>query len=142
MILLDVNVVVYAVRREFEHHRIARSWLAQTLVSDEPVGVLDEVLCATVRLLTNRRVVRTPLTIEQATRLCDQVRAAPAAVVPASSPKRWERFTGIVTGLGLRGNDVPDAFLAATALDLRAGVATFDRGFHRFPGLRVVRPGD
>ncbi len=142
MILLDVNVPVYAAHREFERHEAARAWLAEALVGHEPVAVLDEVLTASTRLLTNHRVVREPLTIDEAIGFCGRLRAAPAAVVPAPSPARWDRFTELVTGLGLRGNHVPDAFLAATALDLRAAVATFDRGFHRFPGLTVIRPGD
>lgn len=142
MILIDVNVLVYAAHREFERHEVARTWLAGALVGQEPVAMLDEVLAAATRLLTNHRVVREPLTSDEAVSLCGQVRAAPAAVVPVPSPRRWGRFAELVTGLGLRGNDVPDAFLAATALDLRASVATFDRGLRRFPGLSVLRPGD
>jgi len=142
VILLDVNVLVYATRREFDRHEVAREWLRDALVGYEPVAVSDEVLAGTVRLLTHHRVLRTPLTGDQALDLCRAVRDAPAVVLPAPSSRRWAVFERLVADLGLRANDVPDALLAATALDLGARVATFDRGFRRFPGLSVVVPGE
>lgn len=140
MILLDVNVLVYAARREFAEHELAARWLTQALVGAEPVAVLDEVLAAATRLLTNHLVLRAPSTIDEALDFCGRVRDAPAAVVPLPSTRRWDRFTELAILLGLRGNDVLDALLAATALDLGATVATFDRGFRRFPGVSVRRP--
>ncbi len=142
MILVDVNVLVYAARREFADHAAAATWVTKALVGPEPVVVLDEVLAATTRLITNHRVVRTPTTIDDAMEFCTRVRTAPAAITPAPGPRRWDRFADLTTTLGLRGNDVPDALLAATALDLGATIATFDRGFRRFPGVSVYRPGD
>jgi len=140
MILLDVNVLVYAARREFGRHDLARAWLTAALVGREPVAVTDDVLAAAVRLLSNHRVLATPLTGEQALEFADAVRAAPAAVAPVPSAGRWSLFEHLVHDLDLRGNDVPDALLAATALDLGARLATFDRGFRRFAGLAVLLP--
>lgn len=136
--LIDVNVIVYAARQEFGQHELARSWLQEALVGAEPVAVLDEVLCSVVRVLTNHRILESPLTGEQALAVCAAVRGGPAAITPKPTADRWGRFARLTAELGLRANCIPDAFLAATALDLGASVTTFDRGFRRFPGLQVA----
>lgn len=141
MILLDVNVLVYAARREFSDHGVARAWLTTALSGTEPVAVTDEVLAATVRLLTNHRVLADPLDGESALEFCRLVREAPATVLAVPESTRWSHFARLVTELGLRANDIPDALLAATALQLNATLATFDRGFRRFPRLPIVIPG-
>jgi len=60
----------------------------------------------------------------------------PPAHVVRTGPAHWARFAGLSRTLSLRGNLVPDAYLAALALDQRAELVTFDRGFGRYPGLR------
>lgn len=141
MILLDVNVLVYAARREFDQHEVAREWLRGALAGDEAVAVSDEVLAGTIRLLTHHRVLRSPLTADAALDYCRAVRSGPAVLVPVPTSRRWSLFERLVAGLGLRAKDIPDALLAATALDLGAAVVTFDRAFRRFPDLSVVVPG-
>lgn len=140
MILVDVNVVVYAARREFREHEVSRPWLEGVLSGDEPVAVLDSVLAAAARLLTNHRVLREPFGPDEALAVCEAVRSAPAAISPSPSTRRWATFSRLAHDLGLRANDIPDAFLAATAIDLGARLATFDQGFRRFPGLTVIVP--
>lgn len=140
MIVLDVNVLVYAARREFEQHEMSAGWLARQLSGSEAVVVPDQVLVSAMRLLTNHRVLARPLTGEQALSFCDAVRSAPAVLPLGTSATRWRVLSELVTDLGLRGNHMPDALLAAAAIDLRASLATFDRGFRRFPGLHVLEP--
>lgn len=140
MIVLDVNVVMYALRREFPQHAVAREWLVQRLAGPEAVVASDEVLAATVRLLTHHRVLATPLTPREALDAVGAIRSAPAVLRPRGPADRWERFRGFIDHLGLRANDVPDALLAATTLALGGRLATFDRGFRRFPGLEVIEP--
>lgn len=140
MILVDVNVVVYAARREFREHHVSLRWLEAALSGEEPVAILDSVLAAAARLMTNHRVLREPSGPDEALAVCDAVRSAPAAITPAVSPRRWSEFRRLTSELGLRANDIPDAYLAATAIDLGARLATFDQGFRRFPGLPVIVP--
>ena len=63
-----------------------------------------------------------------------------AAVALAAGPRHWAVMRELVLGLGLRASDVPDAHLAALALERNAILATLDRGFARFPGLRLLDP--
>lgn len=140
MIVLDVNVLVYALRREFPQHPLALDWLTRNLTGPEAIVAGDEVLAAAVRLLTHRNVLATPLAPEAAIEAVEAIRSAPAVVVPQIPASRWTHFRGFVDGLGLRANDIPDALLAATTASLGARLATFDRGFRRFPGLEVIEP--
>lgn len=48
----------------------------------------------------------------------------------------WPRFSDLCRHLRLRGNRVPDGYLAALALEQGAELITFDRGFGRYPRLR------
>lgn len=137
MILPDVNVFVYAARREYPQHESAARWLTAAVADVEPVAVLDEILASTVRLITNHRIFTTPATTAQAFEFCEAVRAAPSAVTPSLSPRRWSAFAHLCTHLDLRANDVPDALIAADAIALDATLVTFDKGFRRFPGLRL-----
>lgn len=140
MILLDVNVIVYALRREFPQHGDANAWLTAHLTGPEGIVVPDAVLASAVRLLTHHRVLSTPLTPPEALAAVDVIRAGPAVVRPPRAAARWQHFRSLVDDLGLRANDIPDAMLAATALSLGARLATFDRGFRRFPRLDVIEP--
>ena len=140
MIVLDVNVVVYALRREFPQHEVSRRWLQERLAGPEGVVAGDEVLAAAVRLLTHRRILATPLTPRDALAAIEGIRGAPAIVSPAPPRERWSIFSRCVDDLALRANDIPDALLAAQTIALGARLATFDRGFRRFPGLDVIEP--
>lgn len=140
MIVVDVNVLVYAARREFDQHEVAHAWLTEALSGTEAVVLGAEVLASTVRLLTNHKVLSTPLDPDAALAFCRVLRESPAVVPEPAGPNRWDHFERLVRDLGLRGHDIPDALLAATALDLHATLATFDRGFRRFPGLTVLVP--
>lgn len=132
MILIDVNVIVYALRREFPQHPVANAWLTTHLSGPEGIVVPDGVLASAVRLLTHHRVLSTPLGPGEALAAAEAIRAAPAVVHP-SRPGDALATLRLVDDFGLRANDVPDALLAATARSLGARLATFDRGFPPVP---------
>src|SRR5450759_1510081 len=56
MLLLDVNVCIYAFRRESRGHEKFKSWLEQVLSGPEPVGLPEQALASVVRLVTNHRI--------------------------------------------------------------------------------------
>ncbi len=138
MIVPDVNVVITAARSGAADHDLARRTLVDVLTGTEPVGLLDETLTSVVRVLTNPRLGPSQPPGE-AIAFCEKVRTAPSALRLTPSDTAWARFTASVHDL--RGNDVPDAWLAAVVSTSRATLMTFDRGFRRFPGLDVVSSG-
>ncbi len=140
MILCDVNVLVYAHKEGAIDHRRYRSWLNQRLASDEAFGVSDLVLSGFLRIVTHPRIFDTPSTWAQARGFVDVVRSAGPAVPVNPGTRHWEIFTRLGAAAGVRGNLVPDAYLAALAIESGCEWITADRGFARFPGLRWRHP--
>ncbi|HEX7738595.1 MAG TPA: type II toxin-antitoxin system VapC family toxin [Marmoricola sp.] len=140
MLLADVNPLIYAHRPESPRAAEHRDWLAAALCGPEPFGVSEQVLSSFVRIVTNHRVYREPTPPEIALDFCAAVLAGPASVAVRPGARHWSIFDGLCRGLGARGNVVPDAYLAALAIENGATWVTTDRGFARFPGLRWVLP--
>lgn len=141
MIVPDVNVLVLAMRPDASDAGAqVRTWLEARLVGHEQVGVPEQVLAAVVRLVTNPRIFTDPSTPSQAVEFTSAVLGAPAAVVVRPGARHWQLFSDLVTAHRLRGNDVPDAYLASIAMEAGAHFATLDRGFRRFDGLRTIDP--
>lgn len=140
MLLADVNAFVYAHRPESDDHERYRAWLTAALSGPEPFGVSELVLSGFLRIVTNHRVYRDPTPPEVALEFCDRVLAGPAAVRVRSGPGHWDLFSGACRVVGARANVVPDAYLAALAVEHGATWLTTDRAFARFPGLRWRHP--
>ena len=140
MLLLDVNICVYAFRRESRGHQEAKAWLEQALSGPEPVGLPEQVLASMIRLVTNHRIYQDPSTPATVLSFCDAILNAPASMRVRPGARHWDIFRGLVSRHGLRGNDIPDAYLAALALEQGATWVTTDRGFARYEGLRRLDP--
>jgi toxin-antitoxin system PIN domain toxin len=141
VLLCDVNVYVSAHRPDSTHHEAALRWHRAVLAGDHAYAFSDLVLSAFVRIVTNRRVFQEPSELAQALAFTGQIRDRPQAVRIEPGPRHWELFTGLCRSGQARGNTVPDAYLAALAIETGCDWVTFDSGFARFPGLRWRRPG-
>jgi hypothetical protein len=139
-VLLDVNVLVYAQRADAEHHATYREWLSDALVGPEPVLVTADTLVATLRILTHPRIWRPPTTLDAAQAFVASLVAAPACEVLETGAGHWPTFARCCASIDARGNDLPDAWLAAIAIDHGVDIVTADRGFRRFRGLRIRHP--
>lgn len=135
MLLPDVNVILAGFRPDHDHHRPARAFLSQARARDEVLGLSDFVLASVVRLATNVRVFAHPDTAESVIDYLEALLDPPGQLVRAGAT-HWSRFATLCRQLNLRGNLVPDALLASTALEQNAQLVTLDRGFGRYPGLR------
>jgi toxin-antitoxin system PIN domain toxin len=140
VILVDVNVLVYACRRDAVRHREYKAWLGDALGGGEAVGVAPESLAAVIRITTHSRVWKAPLTAEQAFAFVDAVRAAPTAVPILPGADHWRVFATLCKESGARGNLVSDAWMAALAIEQGCTLITTDRDFVRFRGLRTKHP--
>lgn len=141
MILLDVNVLVYAFRESAGDHRRYARWLTEAVTGSETVLLADLVLVGFARIVTNPRVVEPAVSGQQAMAFIESLRNGPRCQPAQSSPAVWERLGDLIRGDSqIKINLVPDAYLAALALANGARLATRDRGFGRFPGLRWFDP--
>jgi uncharacterized protein len=136
MLLADVNAYIYAHRPESPHSDRHREWLTNALRGPEPFGVSELVLSSFLRIVTNHRVYKEPTPPGVALSFCQAVLTAPAAIVVRPGARHWAIFHRLCTQVGARGNVVPDAYLAALAIENGATWITTDRGFARFPALR------
>ena len=142
MLLPDVNIYVTAFRVDTVRHGAYRAWLTDHLAGDEPVGVSEVVLSSFVCITTNHRVFPQPASLQEALAFCDSVLRSPTALPVRAGPRHWDLFTGLCVSGGATGNFVPDAYLAALALEQRATLVTDDRGMHRWPGVDILHPLD
>jgi toxin-antitoxin system PIN domain toxin len=138
--LVDANILVYAHVGGFAQHEAAREWLDQQLNDAAPVGLPWESVTAFLRLVTNPRVFERPEPMADAWK---QVRAW-LACEPAWTPLPTERHAELIGAFlalpGMTANLVPDAHLAALALEHGLTLCSADGDFARFPGLRWSNP--
>lgn len=140
MILPDVNVLVLAHRSEQRDHAAVRDWWVEEVNSERPFALADAVVAGFLRIVTNPRIFDVPTERETAVAFVDGLVAQPTCVPVAAGPDHWRIFRRVVDEADARGNLVPDAHLAALAIEQGATVATRDRGFARFPGVRWLDP--
>lgn len=100
----------------------------------------DVVLSGVLRVLTHPRVFDPPTPFDKALQFVDAVRASRNCVTIAPGARHWEIFTRLCTTVSARGNTVPDAYLAALAIEHGCEWITADRGFARFADLRWRHP--
>jgi toxin-antitoxin system PIN domain toxin len=142
LILLDVNVLVHAHRRDAAQHKALYRWLNGVVASEPLFGVPAIVFSGFIRIVTHPKILRDPSTVDEALTFAENLRRAPNHVDVRPGPGHWRRFTELCRATNARGNHVPDAFLAALALETGAEWITADRGFARYPGLRWRHPLD
>ena len=138
MILVDVNILIYATREEADQHTLIRDWLDERLSGSARVGLPWASVLGFLRIVTNPRAFRSPLTMSLA---WEQVSAWLAAE-PVWIPHPTERHADVLRGLlalpGTFGNLVSDAHLAALAIEHGLTLCSTDGDFARFPGLRLL----
>lgn len=142
MLFVDVNILVYAHRPEAARHEAFYRWLDDARQGDEPLGVADQVLAGFLRIVTHPRVFKDPTPPDVALEFASGVRTSAATIPVLPGERTWPIFTDLVAATEARGNTIPDAFLAAMAIEQGATLVTADRGFARFPRLRWRHPLD
>ena len=135
--LLDVNVVVATSVPSHAHHSVAKNWFKSASEFEEPVWVAEESLASFARLASIPSVTL-GLTPIEATEAFDRLRRDGYVEYIRGGDKRFEIFKSLLRRTPeIRGKLVPDAFLAALALEHGATLVTFDRDFLRFPDVQV-----
>lgn len=131
---------MFAFREDTPDHARFRGWLIDLIHGAEPFGVSDLVLSSFLRVVTLRRVFPVPAPLDRALDFVSALRGQPACVALAPGPRHWEVFVRLCRAADVKGNLVPDAYLAALAIESGSELVTTDRDFGRFPGLRWRHP--
>jgi len=138
--LLDANLLLYAVHRRATQHEAAAAWLTEQLNGPRRVGLPWQTLGAFLRISTHPRAFAQPLTPVLAWERITDWLAAPATWIPAPGPSHAQLLGGLVARHEVRGNLVTDAQLAALALEHGLTVCSTDTDFARFTDIRWENP--
>ncbi len=140
MILMDVNILVYAHRADAPDHVVYREWLETVLNGNQAYGVSDLVLSGFLRVVTHPKVFNPPSELKSALAFAHEVRHQPNCVMIRPGSRHWDIFAGLCQQAGAKGNLIPDAYLAALAIESGSEWVTTDRDFSRFSGLKWRHP--
>lgn len=137
---VDVNVLLYAHRRDTPEHEGYRDWLEEARRGDEPLAFPSVVLAGFVRVVTHPRIFREPTPLDEALGFVEALRSGSNVLSAEPGGRHWSIFARLCRDGDARGNLVPDAHLAAIALEHGATLFSADRGLARFEGLRWRHP--
>ena len=140
MILVDANLLIYAVNRDAPHHERARRWLQETLSGTTSVGLPWISLLAFVRITTRPGVLANPMPVDEAIGFVDEWLERPLVEPVYPGDGHWGILRSLLRGSGAAGNLTSDAHLAALALERGATVCSADYDFRRFPAVEHVNP--
>ena len=140
MLLIDTNVLVYAFRYDSADHEAYRSWLAKALGSEQACGLAGIVAAGFVRIVSHSRIYKDPTAVDAALRFLESIADEPNCIWVAPGPRHWEIFARLCRDAKAGGDLIPNAYLAAMAIENGAELITTDRDFARFRGLRWRHP--
>lgn len=138
--LVDANLLLLAVDAAAPRHARAAAWLTEQLNGDRRVGLPWESLAAFVRIVSHPRATPRPLSAEQAWQFVDEWLAAPSVWIPIATERHAEVFGDLVRRYRVTGNLVPDAHLAAIAIEHGLELCSADTDFARFTEVRWTDP--
>lgn len=138
--LVDANLLIYARNEEDPFHDAARSWLTSVLGGTVRIGLPWASLGAFLRIATLPRIYSQPLTSAEAWGQVESWLAAPASWVPLPGPGYATILGELMTKHRVTANLVPDAMLAALALEHGLTVCSTDTDFARFREVRWLDP--
>ncbi len=140
MILPDVNILLYAYDREALNHKQARRWWEETVNGSEEIGFAWVVVLGFLRIATHRKAFQNPLPVAEAIQDVRSWLNQPVALLLTPGESHAGALFGLIESMGTAGDLVTDAHLAALAIEYGARIATTDRDFARFRGVKWFNP--
>jgi hypothetical protein len=140
LLLLDVNLLVAAHRDDHPHYAAVAGWFRDVVAGTQPFCVPIVVWASFLRLVTNRRIFALPTPLAEAFAFLEATCAQPHHLLLEPGPQHFELLRRMCEEAGATGDLVPDAVVAAIALEHGCVVASLDRDFARFASIDHVVP--
>jgi toxin-antitoxin system PIN domain toxin len=140
MILPDVNVLIYAFRRDSARHAEYRAWLQAVVDGPNAYGVSPQVLAGVVRICTHPKIYRQPSALRETLSFCEVLLEPAHSTLIQPGDRHWSIFTDLCESSAVSGNLVQDAWFAALAIEHGCQWISTDADYGRFSGLRWQRP--
>ncbi len=138
--LIDANLLLYAVDSAAPAHTRAAAWLTEQLNGDHRVGIPWDSLTAFVRIVTHPRATARPLRAAEAWGFVEDWLGIPTVWIPGPTERHADVLGSLVVKYSLAGNLVPDGHLAALAIEHGLQVCSADTDFARFSEIRWHNP--
>ena len=140
MILIDVNLLLYAHDSASVEHERASAWFDRWLSSSATIGLSWHTILSFLRISTSPKMIFRPLELDQAISIVSEWLERPNVSIVDPTEQHWQIFNKLLPRSRVRGSLIMDAHLAALAIEHGATLCTNDRDFARFPGLKVEYP--
>ncbi len=140
MIVIDANVLLYAYDAADPRHTRAARWVEDTLGGTDAVGIALTTILAFIRIATDPRIYEVPLDVSRTIQLVESWLERDNVQLIGPTAAHWRTLADLALNGQARGPLVMDAHLAALTMEHGASLATVDRDFSRFPGLRTIDP--
>lgn len=138
--LVDANLLLFAVDEHSPWHQAAREWVEESLNGARRVGLPWQTLGAFLRISTHPRAAEVPLGPDDAWAHVEAWLGAPAAWIPQPTPAHAAVLGSLIRSYQLRSNMVPDAQLAAVAIEHGLTIFSADTDFARFSEINWENP--
>lgn len=140
MILPDINLLIYAYNSACEEHKVCSVWLEKLLNGNEPVCFSWHTIMGFIRILTTVKMVANPYSPKQAMDIAGEWLSTPVSMMLVPGDGHFAIFRQLVIDSGIAGARLADAHIAALAIEHNATVATSDKDFRGFDGVKLINP--
>ena len=140
MIIPDTNLLLYAYHEDDVAHDRAAIWWRELIGGSERVGIPWVVTAGFVRISTSPRMLAHPITVAQSLDIVGEWFSYPHVLPLNPGSSHLALFSELLAAIGVGGNLVTDAHIAALAIEYQAEVHSNDSDFARFSGLRCRNP--
>jgi len=140
MILPDANLLIYAYNSESKFHNAARSWLGKMFNGDMPLYLCWQNINAFIRITTNPKLIEKPILTESAFKVVEEWLSLPNVSILNPGREHLKIFRKLAVAINAAGPIISDVHLASLAIEHGATLATTDRDFRLFDGLKTINP--
>ncbi len=140
MNFFDLNILVYAHREDSPRHEVIKDWLTNEIYSDTLWAISPIILSGFIRVVTHPRIFKTPTPLNLALDYVDSLLSFSNCILIYPGERHWGIFIELCKKSLATGNLIPDAYLAALAIESGTVWITTDSDFARFPSLQWQNP--
>lgn len=140
MIIPDLNLLIYAYDSKSNFHKLAKQWWETALSGSDQVALCWVVILGFIRITTNARVFKNPLSVEQSTSIVASWLECPNVTIINPSDQHFEILSEYLATLGVGANLVTDIHLATLAREFGGVLHSNDLEFGRFEKISWVNP--
>jgi toxin-antitoxin system PIN domain toxin len=140
MIVPDINILIYAYDSLSSRHAAAKAFLEKAFQGPEIIGLSPSVILGFVRLLSNPKVVKAPISPPELLKCVQAWLEIPAVRLVTPGYRHFSIMEKLFRESGASGGLTTDIHLAALAIEQKATLVSNDSDFLRFPELKVLNP--